>query len=160
MCSTSRMLHVYLLGMLDRALAMLSGKVAPRAALPNDCRKERLSTAIDWLKPRGPLEATSHTTALFVYRPSRYRHLGCCKSRSEGRTEEQGRRAGRSLAFKANYGQARSSSTTSERSCTRSRTTSRPSGEISKSPMSKSGERLVNCRWAPVSRSMSQRFLC
>ena len=84
MCSTSRMLHVYLLGTIDRALAMLSGKVAPRAALPNDCRKERLSTAIDWLKPRGPLRATSHTIALLLYRPSRFSHLGCCKSRTEG----------------------------------------------------------------------------
>src|SRR6266403_3128505 len=37
------------------------------------------------------------------------------------------------------YGWGRSSSTTSERSCTRSRTTSRPSGEMSKSRMWKSG---------------------
>src|SRR6266436_3557656 len=50
-------------------------------------------------------------------------------------------------------------SSTSERSCTRSRTTSRPSGEMSKSWMSKSTPRLVNCRLAPVSRSTSQRFL-
>ena len=57
-------------------------------------------------------------------------------------------------------GEGRSSSATSERSCTRSRTTSRPSGETSKSRMSNSGVKLVNCRSAPVSRSMSQRFLC
>jgi hypothetical protein len=58
------------------------------------------------------------------------------------------------------YGRGRSSNTTSERSCTRSRTTSRPSGETSKSRMSKSVARLVSCRSVPVSKSMSQRFLC
>jgi hypothetical protein len=45
----------------------------------------------------------------------------------------------------------------SECSCARSSTTSWPSGEMSKSCMSKSGERFVNCRSAPVSTSMSQR---
>ena len=55
---------------------------------------------------------------------------------------------------------ARSRSTMSERSCTRSKTTSRPSGEMSKSRISKSSGRLVNCRSAPVSRSISQRSLC
>ena len=42
-------------------------------------------------------------------------------------------------------------STTSECSCTRSRTSSRPSGETSKSRTLKSGGRLVNWRSAPVS---------
>ncbi len=60
---------------------------------------------------------------------------------------------------KPDYCRGRSSSTTFERSCTRSSTTSRPSGEMSKSRMSNSGARLVNCRSAPVSRSMSQRSL-
>jgi hypothetical protein len=54
----------------------------------------------------------------------------------------------------------RSISTTSERSCIRSNTTSPPSDEMSKSRTSKSAGRLVNCRSAPVSRSISQRFLC
>ena len=54
----------------------------------------------------------------------------------------------------------RSSRITSERSCTRSTTTSRPSGETSKSRISNSGAKLVNCRSVPVSRLMSQRFLC
>jgi hypothetical protein len=61
---------------------------------------------------------------------------------------------------KPDYGRGRSSSTTFERSCTRSMTTSRPSGEMSKSRMSNSGVRLVNWRSAPVSKSMSQRSLC
>jgi hypothetical protein len=69
-------------------------------------------------------------------------------------------RANRIAGWKPAYGLWRSISTTSERSCTRSRTTSRPSGEMSKSRISKSGVRLVNCRSAPVFRSMSQRFLC
>jgi hypothetical protein len=64
------------------------------------------------------------------------------------------------VATKLDYRPGRSRSTTSERSCSRSRTTSRPSGEMSKSRMSKSEVRLVNCRSEPESRSMSQRFLC
>ena len=48
----------------------------------------------------------------------------------------------------------------SERSCTRSKTTARPFGEMSKSRISKSPGSLVNCRSAPVSASMSQRSLC
>jgi hypothetical protein len=70
------------------------------------------------------------------------------------------RYSGHAPGLQPNYGRGRSSSTTSERSCTRSRTTSWPSGEMSKSRMSKSGVRFVNCRSTPVSRSMSQRFLC
>jgi hypothetical protein len=42
------------------------------------------------------------------------------------------------------YGRGRSSSTTSERSCSRSRTTSRPSAETSKSRMLNSGAKLVS----------------
>ncbi len=54
----------------------------------------------------------------------------------------------------------RSSSTTSERSRTRSRMTSRPSGEMSKSRILKSGATFVNCRSAPVDNSRVHRFLC
>src|SRR5580698_693120 len=54
----------------------------------------------------------------------------------------------------------RSRSKTSERSCTLSNTTSRPSGEISKSRISKPAGRLVSCRSTPVSGSISQRSLC
>jgi hypothetical protein len=52
MCSTSRMLQLWLLGRILRAFAILWGKVAAKAALPSDCRKERRSIAIDWLKLR------------------------------------------------------------------------------------------------------------
>lgn len=62
--------------------------------------------------------------------------------------------------LKHDYGRERSTSTTVERSSTRSRTSSRPSGEMSKSRISKSGLRFVNCRSTPVSKSASQTFLC
>ena len=60
----------------------------------------------------------------------------------------------------SHYFLGRSIITTSERSCIRSRTTSRPSGEMSKSRMSKSEGTFVNCRATPVSKSKSQIFLC
>jgi hypothetical protein len=41
------MLQWWLLAGIARALAMLAGKAAARAALLNDCRKVRRSTAID-----------------------------------------------------------------------------------------------------------------
>ena len=55
-------------------------------------------------------------------------------------------------------GRARFSSTISERSCTRSRTTSWPSGDGSKSLTLKSEGKLVNCRSAPVSMPFLRRW--
>ena len=50
--------------------------------------------------------------------------------------------------------------TMSDCSCTCSTTISRPSAEMSKSRTVKSGPKSVNCRSAPVAKSISQRFLC
>jgi hypothetical protein len=114
-------------------------------------------TSSSW-KPDCPVAALVRCRTLC--RVDAIRRIETCVSILKTRAARYSERADRAAGLKLDYGRGRSSSTTSECSCTRSRTTSRPSGEMSKSRMSKSGVRLVNCRSAPVSRSMSQRFLC
>jgi hypothetical protein len=87
------------------------------------------------------------------------RRIQACASNPKTRAGRYWECANRAAGLWPGYGWGRSSNSTSECSCTRSRTTSRPSGEMSKSRTSKSGVRLVSCRSAPVSRSISQRFL-